>query len=165
MCYDVYSSLTVVDTIFNASEATIDGHLTLNQNIRVGAVPTTCTNLWWSSRSTQDRAKFKRRAAGYGNQSETKAVNVWLESIPRPPIYGVKATIDGQPAFNRTIRVGALPTGSTNLMGNWPHKWLPTGTIGKTQRRRGEHSTNFCYLTKLVKKVCIGSLLILFPWR
>jgi len=38
--------LTVVDTIFNnGSEATIDGHLTLNQNIRVGAVPTTSTNL------------------------------------------------------------------------------------------------------------------------
>ena len=28
----------------DASEATIDGHLTLNQNIRVEAVSTTCTN-------------------------------------------------------------------------------------------------------------------------
>ena len=43
MWQDDYSSLTILDTIFNASEATIDGHLTLNQNIRVGAVPTTCT--------------------------------------------------------------------------------------------------------------------------
>jgi len=33
------------------------------------------------------------------------------------PIYGVEATIDGHPAFNRNIRVGALPTGSTNLWG------------------------------------------------
>jgi hypothetical protein len=34
----------IVNKIFG-SEATIDGHLTLNQNIRVGAVPTTSTNL------------------------------------------------------------------------------------------------------------------------
>ena len=37
--------------------------------------------------------------------------------IGLPIFYGVKATIDGHPAFNRNIRVGALPTGSTNLNG------------------------------------------------
>ena len=40
--------MTMIDEIFNnGSEATIDGHLTLNQNIRVGAVPTTSTNFEW----------------------------------------------------------------------------------------------------------------------
>ena len=31
---------------FNASEAIKDGHLTLNQDIRMGAVPITCTNFY-----------------------------------------------------------------------------------------------------------------------
>jgi hypothetical protein len=36
----------ILNKIFG-SEATIDGHLTLNQNIRVEAVSTTSTNFEW----------------------------------------------------------------------------------------------------------------------
>ena len=62
----------MIDEIFNnGSEATIDGHLTLNQNIRVGAVPTTSTNLWIGNSTGLEYSALTRKVVGSNPTAST----------------------------------------------------------------------------------------------
>ena len=74
----VICSLTILDTDFNANEATIDGHLTLNQNIRVGAVSTICTNLWMCNSTGLEYSALTRKVVG----SNPTASTIFISDAP-----------------------------------------------------------------------------------